>query len=71
MSTYLPLDVISCDCSANWLSECDSKSLGLRSGTTRYCPGLQGALLQCGLILLSGLLLWAFRSDEGGYAAIH
>ncbi|CAL5219380.1 g1202 [Coccomyxa viridis] len=30
-----------------------------------------GALLQCGLILLSGLLLWAFRSDDGGYAAIH
>ena len=33
--------------------------------------GLQGALLQCGLILLSGLLLWGFRSDDGGYAAIH
>ena len=24
----------------------------------------QGALLQCGLVLLSGLLLWAFRTSD-------
>ena len=29
---------------------------------------VQGALLQCGFVLLSGLLLWAFRSaDSSGY----
>ena len=36
----------------------------------QHFPSVQGALLQCGLILLSGLLLWAFRSDDGGYGAI-
>lgn len=33
----------------------------------------QGGLLQCGCILLAGLLLWAFRtsSDSDGYGAIY
>ncbi len=34
---------------------------------------MQGGLLQCGCILLSGLLLWAFRtsSDSDGYGTIY
>lgn len=32
----------------------------------RPCPRAQGSVLQCGFILASALLLWAYRSDDGG-----
>lgn len=31
----------------------------------------QGGLVQCGLILVSALLLWAFRTSDDGYGFIH
>ena len=31
---------------------------------------LQGGLVQCGLILLAGLLLWGFRTSDEGYGFI-
>ena len=36
-----------------------------------YALDMQGGLVQCGLILLSGLLLWAFRTSDEGYGFIH
>jgi len=59
------------DCVANDISKWmqGSKHLYVELAA-HHLPYVQGALLQCGLILLSGLLLWAFRSEDGGYGAI-